>query len=45
LMDHALAIDPNNYVAKINLNIYEFDLAHPGVRAGHGIKSAAPARP
>jgi len=35
LMEHALAVDPNNYVAKINLNIYLFDQAHPGVRNGH----------
>ena len=35
LMEHALKIDPNNHVAKINLNIYLFEQAHPGVREGH----------
>lgn len=42
LMNHALVIDPNNYVAKINLHIYEFDQSHPGVRDRHGIKSTTP---
>lgn len=45
LMDHALAVDPNNYVAQVNLHIYEFDQTHPGVRERHGIKTATPARP
>jgi hypothetical protein len=32
LMEHALKIDPNNYVAKIDLHIYLFEKEHPGVR-------------
>ena len=32
LMKHALKIDPNNYVAQIDLRVYEFDQEHPGVR-------------
>jgi hypothetical protein len=32
LYDHALKIDPNNYVAKQNLHIYQFEIAHPDVR-------------
>jgi hypothetical protein len=32
LMEHALKIDPNNYVAQIDLRIYLFEKAHPGVR-------------
>jgi protein O-mannosyl-transferase len=38
LMEHALKIDPDNYVAQINLHIYFFDKAHPGVRE-HGANS------
>jgi hypothetical protein len=34
LMEHALQLDPDNYVAKINLNIYLFEQSHPGVRQG-----------
>lgn len=30
--EHALQVDPNNYVAKQNLNIYFFEKANPGVR-------------
>ncbi len=32
LMEHALKIDPNNYVAQIDLRIYLFEKEHPGVR-------------
>jgi len=32
LMEHALKIDPDNYVAQIDLRIYLFEKAHPGVR-------------
>jgi hypothetical protein len=32
LMEHALRIDPDNYVAQINLRIYRFEKEHPGVR-------------
>jgi protein O-mannosyl-transferase len=32
LMEHALKIDPGNYVAQTNLRIYLFEKAHPGVR-------------
>jgi hypothetical protein len=32
LMEHALAINPSNYVARVDLNIYLFEKAHPGVR-------------
>jgi protein O-mannosyl-transferase len=32
LYEHALTVDPNNYVAKQNLNIYLFEKAHPKVR-------------
>jgi protein O-mannosyl-transferase len=32
LMEHALKIDPNNYVAQIDLRIYLFEKVHPGVR-------------
>ncbi|HEY1718630.1 MAG TPA: hypothetical protein VGH42_10125 [Verrucomicrobiae bacterium] len=32
LMEHALKVDPNNYVAQINLHIYRFEKEHPGVR-------------
>ena len=35
LMEHALKVDPNNYVAQIDLRIYLFDKAHPGVREHH----------
>jgi hypothetical protein len=38
LMEHALKIDPNNYVAQTNLRIYLFEKAHPGVRE-HGTSS------
>jgi protein O-mannosyl-transferase len=30
--EHALQVDPNNYVAKQNLNIYLFEKANPGIR-------------
>lgn len=39
LMEHALQIDPNNYVARQNLHIYFFEKQHPGVR------NAKPAKP
>jgi len=29
---HALEVDPNNYVAQQNFNIYKFEIAHPDVR-------------
>jgi hypothetical protein len=32
LMEHALKIDPNNYVAQTDLRIYLFEKLHPGVR-------------
>jgi hypothetical protein len=32
LYDHALAVDPNNYVANQNLHIYQFEKAHPDIR-------------
>ncbi len=32
LYNHALKVDPNNYVAKQNLHIYLFEKAHPKVR-------------
>lgn len=32
LYQHALQVDPNNYVAKQNLHIYRFEKAHPNVR-------------
>lgn len=32
LYDHALKVDPDNYVAKQNLHIYLFEKAHPDVR-------------
>jgi protein O-mannosyl-transferase len=32
LYEHALKVDPNNYVAKQNLHIYEFEKANPNVR-------------
>lgn len=32
LMEHALKIDPDNYVAQTDLRIYLFEKAHPGVR-------------
>jgi hypothetical protein len=32
LYEHALRVDPNNYVAKLNLHIYQFEKANPGVR-------------
>jgi hypothetical protein len=35
LMTRALQLDPNNYVAQINLHIYRFGKEHPGVRE-HG---------
>jgi hypothetical protein len=43
LMEHALKIDPNNYVAQTNLRIYLFEKAHPGVRESHVNKAASPA--
>ena len=30
--EHALKMDPNNYVAQQNFNIYKFEIAHPDVR-------------
>ena len=41
LMEHALKVDPNNYVAQIDLRIYLFDKAHPGVREHHAGSSPA----
>jgi len=32
LFDHALKVDPNNYVAKQNLHIYFFEKKNPGIR-------------
>jgi hypothetical protein len=32
LYDHALKVDPNNYVAQQNLHIYLFEKEHPKVR-------------
>jgi len=32
LMEHALKVDPNNHVARINLHIYLFELEHPDIR-------------
>lgn len=32
LMEQALKVDPNNYVAQIDLRIYLFEKSHPGVR-------------
>ena len=32
LYEHALKVDPNNYVARQNLHIYLFEKANPGVR-------------
>jgi len=32
LMEHALAMNPSNYVAQVDLDIYLFEKAHPGVR-------------
>jgi hypothetical protein len=32
LYEHALAVDPNNAIAKQNLHIYQFEKANPGVR-------------
>jgi hypothetical protein len=33
LFEHALAVDPNNYVAKQNLHIYLFEKENPKIRA------------
>ena len=30
--EHALKVDPNNYVAQQNLHIYQFEIAHPDLR-------------
>jgi hypothetical protein len=35
LMEHALTVNPSNYVARVDLNIYLFEKAHPGVRESH----------
>jgi len=32
LFDHALAVDPNNYVASQNLRIYQFEKKYPKIR-------------
>jgi hypothetical protein len=32
LYDHALRVDPNNFVAKQNLHIYQFEKTNPKVR-------------
>ena len=32
LMTRALQLDPDNYVARINLHIYRFEKEHPGIR-------------
>ncbi|HEX3890743.1 MAG TPA: hypothetical protein VHX90_07830 [Verrucomicrobiae bacterium] len=41
LMEHALKIDPNNYVAQIDLHIYLFEKSHPGVREHRANSSGA----
>jgi hypothetical protein len=38
LMTRALQLDPNNYVAQINLHIYRFEKEHPGVREKNSTK-------
>ena len=38
LMTRALQIDPDNYVARINLHIYRFEKEHPGVREKNSTK-------
>jgi hypothetical protein len=40
-MEHALKIDPNNYVAQIDLHIYLFEKEHPGVREHRANSSGA----
>lgn len=32
LMEHALKVDPDNYVAQVDLRVYLFEKEHPGVR-------------
>ena len=41
LMEHALKIDPDNYVAQIDLRIYLFEKEHPGVREPRAISTGA----
>jgi protein O-mannosyl-transferase len=41
LMEHALKIDPDNYVAKVDLGIYLFEKEHPGVREHRGNPTGA----
>ena len=41
LMEHALKVDPNNYVAQNDLRIYLFEKAHPGVREHHSGSAVA----
>ena len=38
LMTRALQLDPDNYVARINLHIYRFEKEHPGVREKNSAK-------
>ncbi len=38
LMTRALQLDPNNYVAQINLHIYRFEKEHPGFREKNSAK-------
>ncbi|MDD5141715.1 MAG: hypothetical protein PHY43_15810 [Verrucomicrobiales bacterium] len=45
LMGHALTINPSNDVARVDLNIYLFEKAHPGVRESHpSSRSSVPAK-
>jgi hypothetical protein len=41
LMEHALKIDPNNYVAQVDLHIFLFEKEHPGVREHRGNPTGA----
>lgn len=38
LMTRALQLDPDNYVAQINLRIYRFEKEHPGIREKNSAK-------
>jgi len=38
LMEHALKIDPNNYVAQVDLRVYLFEKEHPGIREKNSTK-------
>jgi len=45
LMEHALTINPSNYVARVDLDIYLFEKAHPSVRDSRPpSNSSAPAK-